>query len=508
MIQNLELHNHKIVKQIYMEDLGHINIICGKNNSGKTTIFEAMMDSKCYGVGKNVEDIEWMIKVFSSVIEKYNIDRNYTMNWFKGIITELSIKKEIWYESKRDVIIQYLEDRQKKDRYLWDIGIKGIYNDFFSNYFNKTKYDYVQKLVPPKRHLKFQTDIELDSEILMEGEGILNRIFYLKNQDPESIEYKKYLSVLNKFESITGSRFNIVPSTDNQIKLVFKDKDSWIDASDSGLGLTDIFIIVSLVNLLENNIFLIEEPENHLHAEFQKKLLSYFQAERSKQFFISTHSAVFLDPSLVDKIFYCQNNGEISVTDQTSKSKIINSLGYSVTDNLISDLIILLEGPTDIPIIQKILSWNEILDKFNIKYWPLGGDIMACLDLSVFAERKNVFALVDSDPGSGKIRTKFLRNCKNNGIYAKQLTRYSIENYFTLDAIREVFPNKIKASITNLDPNESVDKQIGFKINGEENSKSIKSKNGDIISRMKPEDIQNTDLQKFVDDVVSFLNKT
>ena len=57
---------------------------------------------------------------------------------------------------------------------------------------------------------------------------------------------------------------------------------------------------------------------------------------------------------------------------------------------------------------------------------------------------------------------------------------YSIENYFTVDAINKVFGKKIKM----LDYNISLDKQLGFIENGKR-KKTIKSKNHDIIKNMK-----------------------
>jgi hypothetical protein len=192
------------------------------------------------------------------------------------------------------------------------------------------------------------------------------------------------------------------------------------------------------------------------------------------------------------------------LSDQTSKSEIINSLGYSVTENLVADLIILLEGPTDTPVIQEMLNWLGIDTTYNIKFWPLGGDIMASLDLSVFAERNNVFALVDSDPGSSVQRTRFIKNCEKNSIKCVKLERYSIENYFPIDAIRKAFSGQIPAQIKDISPMESVDVQIGFK----EQGKTVKIRNAQIIKHMSMSDIEGTDIYTFLTDVKAFLVKS
>jgi hypothetical protein len=357
-------------------------------------------------------------------------------------------------------------------------------------------------LIPPKRQLEFKSTIELSQEVYPTGKGIINKLFFLKNQDLDSEDYKIYKKIYDTFYEITGSRFNIVPDIINRIKLLYRTGENWIPAADSGLGLSDVLIMISIFNLKDNNVFLVEEPENHLHAEYQKRLLRYLQSLKSKQFFITTHSSIFLDTYMVDKIFYCKNDGEIVVSDQTSKSEIINSLGYSVTENLVADLIVLLEGPTDIPVIKEMLNWFGVNSIYNIKFWPLGGDIMASLDLSVFAERSNVFALVDSDPGSSSLRTRFISNCSKNGIHCTKLERYSIENYFSLKAIKEAFPDQIPDDINDISPKTPVDKQIGFK----ERDKTIKIKNAEIVRYMSISDIERTDLYEFLAKIKDFLS--
>jgi AAA15 family ATPase/GTPase len=44
--QNLELHNPDKELKCIMADLGRINIVCGKNNSGKSTVLNAISNPK------------------------------------------------------------------------------------------------------------------------------------------------------------------------------------------------------------------------------------------------------------------------------------------------------------------------------------------------------------------------------------------------------------------------------------------------------------------------------
>jgi AAA15 family ATPase/GTPase len=503
MLKYIKIKNHKALKEAQLSEVGNINIICGKNNSGKTTILEALIDDKCYSLGKAVDDIEWMMSLFQQQAKRYTTpDPVFSIEWFRKFINNQIENKSVWYSNEIAQIINILRQSQKEDQHIGNYS-----NDTFNfeiilnKYFEKTIANYKPILIPPKRQLEYIAQINLNSVITPSGRGILNKLFYLKNQDLESEEYKIYKNIYDIFYNISGSRFNIVPNTNNEILILYYTNKLWIPASDSGLGLSDLLIIISVLNIFPENVCLLEEPENHLHAEYQKRLLNYFSQIKSKQFFISTHSHILLDSNLVDKIYYCTNDGEIRLSDQTSKSEIIKSLGYSVTENLVADAIILLEGPTDIPVIQEMLNWVGVNSEHNIKYWPLCGDVMSSLDLSVFKERNNIFALIDSDPGSHVQRTRFIVKCNQNEIYCKKLERYSIENYFSLSAIKKEFPKQIPSSITVLAPNESVDSQIGFKLK----EKTIKSKNYNIVKNMKLSDIEGTDLHIFLFDIKKYL---
>lgn len=504
MIRNLKCFNHKAIKQVYFNELGKLNILCGKNNSGKTSIFEALVDEKTYGIGKQVEDLDWLMKLIEDQFTRYtDPNPNNVKDWFRSFLNEEISNNSVWYSDESEIILKKIEATRSINSYMKRWG-KDIftYKPFLDRFFIKTKEFYKPILIPPKRRLNSLVKIDLAESVSPNGGGIVNKLFFLKNQDLESVEYKTYLNIYNTFNQVTKLKFNVVPGINNEIILKFStDNKEWISADSSGLGLSDVLVIISVVFITESNFIFIEEPENHLHAEYQKNLLLFLKKIKGKQFFLSTHSAIFLDVYSVDKIFYCKNEREIIVSDQTSKSEIINSLGYSVSENLVSDVIILTEGPTDIPVIKKILHWLNVLDNYNIKFWALGGDIMAELDLTVFAERTNVFALIDNDPGSSVQRTRFERNCKEINLPCCRLSKYSIENYFTIDSLKKVFLDQIPTTITALAPNENVDTQLGFK----EKGRSIKGYNYKIVSEMTIEDLQGTDLLEFIITIKDFL---
>jgi ACT domain-containing protein len=130
--------------------------------------------------------------------------------------------------------------------------------------------------------------------------------------------------------------------------------------------------------------------------------------------------------------------------------------------------------------------------------WPLGGDVMAQLDLSVFAQKYKIVALIDKDPKSGHIRDKFAENCAAARVESFRLQRYSIENYFSVRALKEVFKGQIQDTLTAIDPDIKLEKQIGL---------NIKNNNKKIAQAMTLKEIEGTDLHDFLLKVQEICNR-
>jgi hypothetical protein len=241
-------------------------------------------------------------------------------------------------------------------------------------------------------------------------------------------------------------------------------------------------------------VILIEEPESHIHPHMQKRLLSFLKEETDKQYFLTTHSNVFLSSAYADRVYFTSFDGEqVGVDDATSRASMLHDLGYSVADNLVADLVILVEGVNDTPVIEEFLRKKDIFDRYDIKTWPLGGDQMSSVDLSVFDPYFSIIALLDRDPESESARAQFEKKCEEHNIDLRRLDRYAIENYFTAEAIREAWPDcQAWKDPDEISPDQKVEDQVGF---------DLKSRNREIAESMELEEIEDTDLFDFFEQV-------
>ncbi|HEX2612076.1 MAG TPA: hypothetical protein VHO02_00590, partial [Fibrobacteria bacterium] len=123
------------------------------------------------------------------------------------------------------------------------------------------------------------------------------------------------------------------------------------------------------------------------------------------------------------------------------------------------------------------------------KFWPLGGDIMAQVDLSVFAQSYKIIALIDSDPKSASIRRQFEALCQSHGIPCHKLQRYAVENYFSISALKKVFGSQFPDGVSEINSGKKLVDQIGI---------DVKKNNRKIAKAMSFNDIRDTDFEEFL----------
>jgi predicted ATP-dependent endonuclease of OLD family len=101
-----------------------------------------------------------------------------------------------------------------------------------------------------------------------------------------------------------------------------------IKIRDLGSGVEMILTLLLLKNIAEESkgsiIYLIDEPELHLHPKAQEKLLNLlFEESKEKQIFISTHSPYIFKNCLsknVGLLLFCRDeNNKINITDAQNK---------------------------------------------------------------------------------------------------------------------------------------------------------------------------------------------
>jgi len=489
MIPNIKISKYNGIKECKLLDLNKVNVICGKNNSGKTSILEGIDGKKntaSFSYGLIFSDNE-LKRILENTINMHGFGRRSRLiTYYKNIFNKTFSTESIWYSNEAKLFSEQLLSSWSngpESQPLNNNAIEEAFNEIFT--FEKKSI-----LIPSLRSITVTKTISTTETVHPSGEGVLNSVFDLKSRTPQN---KKYITLQEEFHLVTnGYTFDVGTfGKQNKIKLSFKGVDGpFRDASKCGLGLQDVLLILYFIICTDNNLLLIEEIENHIHPDIQRKLISFIKrrTNNNQQFIISTHSNIISNPLFIDRVFFVYYDDEVHVDNATSRAQMLLDMGFSVADNLVSNLTVLVEGPSDKIALEQLMAKTDWYSNFVIKIWPLGGDIMDQLDLSIFLENYKVIALIDKDPESKPIREKFKENCEKEGIEVKQLDRYAIENYYSLRVLKKVFKGQIKYD-QKLDPNKKLKDQIGI---------DVKKNTGKITRQMNFSEIEGTDLEDFL----------
>jgi Uncharacterized conserved protein len=504
-IQHLYVNKDPIIKDQWLHNLGKINALTGKNSSGKTTILKAILKKPIGGadffINKDLFD-----RIKASFTR--NSAEAYFLNWL-DLVQERLVGKIISANNIQEIteVLTTSQNDSSLRRYNIIDQLNRVTMQLIEFYSPEVK----PILLSPKRRLSHYADAQANESLDEEAQNALSRLFFLKNQPLYESSHNLYEKIFDSFLEITGYKFDIelkIKSTTIQLRFK-KGSGGWILAQDEGQGLSEILTMVLYALDGEFNLILIEEPENHLHPDFQKRMLSFLNTVEDRQFILSTHSTIFLNTSLTNKIYLARfKDDKIYIDDKTSRVEIFSEIGFWGTDNIVSDAIIITEGKNDHILMDYIFKhWYNIANTFSVSYVFLSGSMMAFFDPTPFAQLRNVFVLLDKDTKDKKPRDKFIKRCKSQNIFPTVLKRYSIENYYSFKGIKVVFKDLIKHQIIEIHKDIPLWEQLADADHSKqwwEGEVKSPQKMLPILKNMELKDIEGTDLDEFCKKIKKF----
>ena len=188
-------------------------------------------------------------------------------------------------------------------------------------------------------------------------------------------------------------------------------------SAGAGDGYINIFNIVdSLYDSTENNVILIDEPEISLHPDLQRKLFNLLvEYSKNKQIIVSTHSPYFVDWSLFSnktKIIRLKKDMDsiklFELGENTKKdiSKILNDYQkphiLSLNANeifFLNDNVILTEGQDDVLCYKELFKKEKYSHTASFFGWGAGGAQKMRYILNILKDLgyNNVFTILDND---------------------------------------------------------------------------------------------------------------
>lgn len=391
-INKLRIINYKLFQNVTIEMNDNINIFVGENDSGKTTILEALAMVLTGKINSsniiNRLNLDWFnAKVrrdFKEAIEAGDApilptieieayfsppsEDEVAIKKFKGTNNSLhedteGVKLEIIFDPQyTPAYKQLLEDGKVKDIPVeyYKVNFRSFANpEYYAQTTAKkvacidtTKKDYGPVL---SRFVSSSINEYLTEEDISELRHAYraNRHEFTENQAVIRLNDK-----LQKSHSFDGKAIslNLRESGIDEWKGDMSISLNGIPLENSGFGTQNMF--KSEIFLLQNtdvDVLIIEEPENNLSYANMSVLISKLSESTGKQLFISTHSSFVANKLGLQCLHLVGNNRTIpfKALSQDTYDYFLKLPGYNTLRILLANNVILVEGPADELIVQR-----------------------------------------------------------------------------------------------------------------------------------------------------------
>ncbi len=294
MLKKITIDNFKSIDSISIE-FKNFNLLCGENASGKTTVIHSILAA--IQSHKDAQNFDGAILKIGDLSEL----KRY------GSAESVSIKIEDENGNSKRVVLKRNEDvsQDKKDLLIIEPNDSPLELNFEEELFYLSSIRNGVMEIYSKGDYSFGVDGSSAISYLFEHQDDLMNSSYMeafKEKFPDSVckENPKFIEHVRFWlKHITAEEVNIdaVPYT-NQYVLTFGNENK-IRPINTGSGYSFVLPILvtclGAINITENSIVIIENPEIYLHPEAQILLVSFFEfLSNFTQFIIETHSEYIL----------------------------------------------------------------------------------------------------------------------------------------------------------------------------------------------------------------------
>lgn len=365
-ITGIELDNVKGFQRLDRVNFSEtINVFIGPNNSGKSTILNSIFKLQI-GCTLGKKDIT------------VGREQGFVTLYFNGTHKSLIKNEKLEFEK----FFIPLVDNQR--RIITKDGKPHAFDPAPNTEPDNLIYPYLSK----RKSVSFDIAINEENTNLVSGNftNLYSKIDRLATPQyqPGNSEYIKACKEILGFEIST-----IAKGSGKQAALYIY-KDEHIPLNAMGEGVTNIIGLITDLCVAENNIFLIEEPENDIHPKALKALLDLIESKsNSNQFFISTHSNIVmkhLGAARDAKIFNVTNNENDSTwsklmlsslceisNEPFERKKVLEDLGYEFFDfDLWKAWLFLEESSAEIIIREYLIKWFVPELKYQLRTFSAG----------------------------------------------------------------------------------------------------------------------------------------
>ena len=386
-IQHVSLKNYKSIKDVEIDFKPGLNIIIGKNASGKTNFINGVNAILSFNYDE-IWDAESMIQAY------FKYDKIEIQALIKDRTSDDFLKRERYHFLANHIVSLKINDKPQEinttDLYAAQEYLLNM-NWFFNKVFIKYGVNYREDTPFIYNAFSFVVinNDKISSELMSIGNKndshFLNNLFHrlhitllelYHGIDVNKVASQSLKATINsfferQFKFINDVVFNYSPITEirlnpdfniveedkkqkktiNNFYLEFKIDGNWLPFNLLSDGTKRLFYIISEMlstydtERIENddmNIILLEEPELGIHPHQLHQLMQFIKDQSvEKQIIITTHSPQVLDvlgPNELDRVIICHNDGSQGTQlTHLSEKEIKKAKKYMQEEAFLSD---------------------------------------------------------------------------------------------------------------------------------------------------------------------------
>ena len=264
-ITSIEIENFRAIKHCTLDSLSDINILIGKNGSGKSTILEAIYLASAWANSRDP---------ITSANKLEVIARRRTLRgeWSR-------VKEWLWYNSDTTKNIKITLQWRAHHRHTFILNTNG--------HIGLTKEPRVPDLETKKLGEFLKPAVLIDDQLTKNPTHIEEKIIpkvFTKRLDKQIVE------MIRRGYEPDAEGLTYLPSPR---ALAIQTKDTTVRIDDLGDGARAAILTALVAVTLTNTAFLLEDPESHQHPKGLAILMDFLleiAEKHSLQLFITTHS--------------------------------------------------------------------------------------------------------------------------------------------------------------------------------------------------------------------------